>query len=267
MVAVTIGGWATQLIVDTGATCHLLTKDLVDRAGLHMAAAADGRDAAGDSVPSWTVGDIVVDIGMSNHTLRDVVAIDAPEPFLGWGVGGFLSPQLLAPNATVVLDLMQNRIDIMDGEATVVVADLVRRFDHLALEAGVRHAAGTIGIEVRVPPASPVVAIFDTGAAETDIAARALGTTAEGIRRASGRGVGGSEIETAVLEDQRLEVGTTRLKVPALGVRPEIPPPDDAAEGEIPLALIGMDVLRGTAVVIAPRDHGSVWWLVSNDED
>lgn len=36
-----------------------------------------------------------------SSTLQEVVAIDGPEPFHEWDVGGFLSPQRLAEDATV----------------------------------------------------------------------------------------------------------------------------------------------------------------------
>lgn len=264
MVTATIAGCTTQLIVDTGATAHLLTTDLAQRAGLHLTAATPGRDVAGDLVPSWRVGDVPVDLESSSIMLQEVVAIDGPEPFRDWGVGGFLSPQALAVDATVLLDLATDRIDIVGDESATAVADLVRRFDNSVLLEGTRHAAGTLGIHVRVPPARPVVAIFDTGAAETEFAADALETTVDGVVRLSGKGVGGSEIRVTILKDQDLDIGTVQLRVPNLGVRDEIPAPHDAAESEIPRALIGMDVLRGTAIAITTPDQGSVWWCVPN---
>ena len=266
MVTATIAGCTTQLIVDTGATSHLLTTDLVRRAGLHLTAAAPGRDVAGDPVPSWTVGDVLVEVEDSSVMIRDVVAIDGPEPFREWGVGGFLSPQTVSDDATVLLDLVLNRIDILGDESATVLADLVRRFDDYVLLEGARHAAGTIGIRTRVPPAPPVVAIFDTGAAETQIARAALDTEVNGTMSAGGKGVGGSGFEVTILKNQHLEVGATAIRVPELAVRDEIPAPDDAADGELPLALIGMDVLHSTALAIAPTGVGSVWWFVPHDE-
>lgn len=257
----TVAGCTTLLIVDTGATSHVLTRDLAERAGLRLDAAAPGRDSAGGSVPSWSVGDVDVEIDGSSFDLSEVVAIDGPEPFREWGVGGFLSPQLLAPSATVLLDLAHNRVDVFGHELPIDEATEARGFPPCVLLKGTHHVAGTIGVEIRIPPAAPVVAIFDTGAAETEIAMSALATTVEGETFVTGKGIGGSEVEAAVLRAQHFLVGTTRVHVPALGVRHEIPAPEDAAGGEIPLAMIGMDVLRGSGLVIEPRGSGSVWWL------
>lgn len=227
-----------------------------------MTAAEPGRDSAGDAVPSWKVGDVVVSIGSECFTLCDVEAIEGPNPFLEWGVGGFLSPQSLAPGATVLLDLAQERIDILGEDVPSVEADLLSRFEHFVRLEGARHVAGTVGIDLRIPPGPPVVAFFDTGAPDTEVAASALAMPIEGTAQSSGQGVGGSTVDAMALKDQRLEVGAVEIQIPSLGVRSEIPAPEDAASDEIPLALVGTDVLRGTVLAITPRDHGLVWWFV-----
>ena len=261
MVTATIGGCATNLIVDTGATSHVLTMDFVERAGLLAVESAPGRDVAGDSVPSWSVDDVVADVGRASITLHEVVAIDGPEPFREWGVGGFLSPQRLAVDATVVLDLVANRLGVVADDVDAIASDLRHRLGELVAVEGVRHAADTLGFHVRVPPGPPIVAILDSGAADTDIAAAAV-DRADGPVRSGGRGVGGSAIEVTTLTGQILEVGPARLPIARLGVRDTIPAPDDAPESEIPQALIGMDLLAGTVVVIAPRPRASLIWFV-----
>lgn len=266
MVAATIGGCATNLIVDTGATSHILTRDFVERAGLEVVATAPGRDVAGDAVSSWSIGDVVAEIGSLSSTLQEVVAIDGPEPFHEWDVGGFLSPQRLAEDATVVLDLAAERLDVEADDADAVSARLLHRLGELVPLEGAQHVAGTLGFHLRVLPAEPVVAFLDTGAAETEVAAVAVEGAVDGPVRSGGAGVGGSAITLPSLKDQQLEVGRIRFRVEHLGVRDTIPAPDDAPEGEIPLGLIGMDLLRGTIIVIAPRRAGRVWWYVSADD-
>lgn len=133
MVTAAIGGCTTRLIVDTGATTHLLTTGFAERAGVHLEQAEPGRDVAGDAVPSWSTGNVAVEID----------------------------------NAGLV---------------------------HLA--------------------------------------------------------------------HQELEIGPVRIRLDDLAVRDAIPAPDDAAPGEEPHALVGMDLLVGTVLVIAPRDEGGVWWIV-----
>ena len=49
----------------------------------------------GAEVPSWSLGELAVDIAGQSFPLHDAVAIAGRPPFAGWGVGGFLSPQHL----------------------------------------------------------------------------------------------------------------------------------------------------------------------------
>jgi predicted aspartyl protease len=265
MVTVSIGGCVAKLIVDTGATSHVLTTDLIDRAGLRRFPGQAGRDVAGDEVESWTVGDVAVQAGgRDTVVLRDVAAIAAPESFLEWGVGGFLSPQCLASEATVVIDLIANRLHVSEADPDGAAAEFGSDYPQCLLLEGSRHSAGTLGIEVRVPPGPTVVAIFDTGSAQTEVASIAVATAIDAAPTSSGRGVGGRNIDTKSLADQELTVGSARLRVPVLHVRSEIPGPQDAALHEVPNALLGMDLLRGTALAlgIPPRSGGTLWWAV-----
>jgi len=50
--------------------------------------------------------------------------------------------------------------------------------------------------------------------------------------------------------------------LPHLGVRDTVPAPEDAPDSEIPLGLIGMDLLSGTVILIAARSSGRVLWYV-----
>jgi predicted aspartyl protease len=267
MVEVTIGGYRTKLIVDTGATAHVLTMELVDRAGLEAVAAPPGRDAAGAEVPSWAIGRVAATIAGSDVTLRDVAAIDGPPPFRAWGVGGFLSPQALANRRTALLDLRAHTLEFFDREPTELLSDLMNRFGDCELVHGVRHTAGTLGVDVAVAGARPAIAIFDTGAAGSDVAASIFPKTIEGTEHTSGRGIGGSAISARTLEMQPLKVGHLRLTVPVLSVRDEIPVPHNADRTEVPEALIGMDLLRATALAITPPGDGAVWWFVGGRED
>jgi len=75
MVRATVGGVATKVILDTGSSDQVFTRE------------------------------VAVDIAGQSFPLHDAVAIPGPPPFAGWGVGGFLSPQHLHPTAWVVLTL------------------------------------------------------------------------------------------------------------------------------------------------------------------
>lgn len=261
MVAAQVRGIPTKLIIDSGATEHVLTIDLAKQAGLTYRVGDPGTDVAGSAVPSWNVDETTVDLSGKTVALSVLAAVEGPQPFAEWGVGGFLSPQRLMPEATVVLDLITNRLLVLDGAAEAVRAHLSARYEGSLLVAGVRHSSGTLGVTLSVLPFDPVVAIFDTGADGTEVAAIAV--AADGLPPvASGRGVGGTVIEVGELPEQVVRVGEARFALPVLSVRDRIPTPEGAKDDEVPHALIGMDLMKGTVLAIAPEHDGSVWWFV-----
>lgn len=239
----------------------MLTVDLAKRAGLTYQAGDPGTDVAGSAVPSWEVGETIIDLHGTTVALSRVVAIEGPEPFAEWGVGGFLSPQRLWPEATVVLDLIRDRLLVLDGPAEAVRAQLSERHESCVLVTGVRHSSGTLGVTASVLPFHPVVAMLDTGAGGTEVAALAVAADVEPWVT-SGRGVGGTVIEVAELAEQALQVGEARYALPILSVRDRIPTPEGAKDDEVPHALIGMDLMKGTVLAIAPEHDGSVLWFV-----
>lgn len=262
MVDALVGGVATKLIVDTGATDQVFTLDLVDRVGLPYTAGEPGTDVTGAPIASHDVGRVEMSLGGVSMPLEDVITIEGPPPFAGWGVGGFLSPQRLLPHATVVLDLIDDRLLVIDGSAEAVRSYLDADFDRHTRLAGARHAAGTLGVRARVEPHEEVVALFDSGAASTDASAAAVGGQAP-LAEMAGFGVGGGGVEAGRMPDRTLAVATARFHVPVLGVRSAIPAPDGAPADEAPQVMIGMDVMRGSALAIPPRASGLLWWYVS----
>ena len=254
MVEATVRGVATKLILDTGSSDHVFTRELADRAGLPSEPGEPGIDATGGSVPSWMLGELSVDIGQQSFPLRDVVAIDGPPPFEGWGVGGFLSPQHLDPTAWVVLDLVADRLVLLDGDEREVAAWLaVRspasqpiRLERLAGDA-------TILVRVAVAPFDPVVTLLDSGGKSTEFVATAVPGLEAGEKVASGRGVGGGEIVGAAMDGRTLVVGGATVAAPRLIIR-------DAMDGHD--GLVGMNVLRGTILAVRADRTEPVYWLV-----
>ncbi|HLE89058.1 MAG TPA: retropepsin-like aspartic protease, partial [Candidatus Limnocylindria bacterium] len=116
MVHATVRGTPTRLIVDTGSDAHILTIELAEAVGLAAAPGEAGTDSSGASVPSWTLGEVAVSVAEHEFALHDVVAITAPGPFAGWGIGGILSPQHLEPGAWAVLDLAAERFFMLDAD-------------------------------------------------------------------------------------------------------------------------------------------------------
>ena len=80
-----------------GSEVHLLNEDLADELGLAKQPGEEGTDHAGNTMPSWSVGDVPAVVDGLDLVLRDAVAIPAPPPFPGFGIRGILSPQNLHP--------------------------------------------------------------------------------------------------------------------------------------------------------------------------
>jgi hypothetical protein len=111
----------------------VFTRELADSAALPSEPGEPGTDSTGGSVPSWNLGELDVEIVGQAFGLHDVVAITAPGPFVGWGVGGFLSPQHVHPTAWVVLDLAAERLVLVDSDQDSVAAWLAERTPALRL--------------------------------------------------------------------------------------------------------------------------------------
>ena len=254
MVAATVLGEATRLIVDTGSTDHILTKELADRVGLRADPGEEGIDASGASVASWTLGDVPVQIGETTHRLANVIAIGAPGPFEPRGIGGVISPQHLVPDAWVRVDMAQDRFMALSGLETDVAGWLADRAPGFQLYRLARDEAdSTILVRGAIEPFDDVSTLLDTGGKASDVVASAVPGLSGDEVASSGRGVGGNESFGAVALDQVLRVGEVRLPVPRLVVRDEI-------EGRG--ILVGMDLLRGTIVTVTGDPALPVFWQV-----
>lgn len=256
LVKVEVGGTATRLIVDTGSTDHVLTMELAERAGLEASPGEPGTDSVGASVPSWTLGEVSVRIGALDIRLQNVVAIAGPEPFEGWGIGGFLSPQHVHPSAWVVIDLVDGALTFVGGEKADVTAWVADRFPALQMLSLERESGdSTVLVRAAIEPFDPVVTMLDTGGKRTEFAERAVPTLLGGTPTESGRGVGGGAAIGSEVNDQvLLRVGKAKLPVPSLLVRKEI----GTAQG-----LVGMDLLRGSVLVVCADPSRPVLWLVA----
>jgi hypothetical protein len=254
MVAVTVRGVATRLILDTGSTDHVLTKELIDHVGVSGAPAEDGTDHAGAAVPSWSVGELEVSIDRAPFALHDVVAIAGPPPFAGWGVGGFLSPQHLHPSARVLIDLLHDRFVVVESSEADADAWLIARVPSLQPIALDRvPGEATVAVPAAIEPFATVPTMLNTGGRQTEFASAAvpgLRATADGR---GGTGVGGGRVVGSAVGQRALLVGGARIPLNRLVVR---------AEMDGPPGLVGEDVLRGTALICsADIDRGVVWLI------
>jgi len=254
MVHATVAGAATKLIVDTGSDVHILTIELAEQLGLRAEAGDAGTDSSGASVRSWSLGGVRVEIADRAFDLADVVAIAAPGPFLGWGIGGILSPQKLHPSAWAVLDLAAGHFVLLDGDEADVTAWLTARTPALRLLRLDREPGDeTILVRAAVEPFDSVVTMLDTGGKRTSFTDAAVPADAAGPRTSSGRGVGGTEHFGAEIANQTLLVGDARVPLRTLMVEERM----DGRDG-----LVGMDVLRGTVLTVSGDPHRPVLWQV-----
>jgi Aspartyl protease len=254
MVAATVHGEATRLIVDTGSTDHILTKELADRVGLLAEPGEEGIDASGASVASWSLGEVPVRVGDTRHTLANVIAIAAPGPFEPRGIGGLLSPQHLVPDAWMRLDMAGDRFMALAGAEADVATWLTDQAPGYQLYRLARAEDDTtILVRGLIEPFDEVITLLDSGGKFSDVVASAVPGLSGDEIASSGRGVGGSESFGKVALDQVLRVGEARVPIPRLIVR-------DEAEGHG--ILVGMDLLRGTIVTVTADPALPVFWQV-----
>jgi hypothetical protein len=248
----TFGEHTTRLVLDTGSDVHLLNEDLAEVLGLVKVPGEDGVDHGGATMLSWNVGTVGIDLGDARLTLNDSVAIPAPPPFHGWGVGGILAPQMLHPTAAAVVDLLGGQLILADGSDEELEAFLRDRSPGLTLVRLMRDvAASSVVVPAAIAGYSEIPTLVDTGAKRTEAATSSVPGILAGGSEMLGRGVGGDEFAGAFAGRQALVVAGQRLPVPDLAVRP-------AMHG--PQCLIGMDVLRGTVLTCAAGVNRPVFW-------
>jgi Aspartyl protease len=249
-----INGVHTLLILDTGASDHLLTVDLCEAAGLATEPGEPGTDSTGSSVPSWRAHEVTVRIGAVDFAVPEVVVIGTPPPFRSMGIGGGLSPQRLDPGAHVVLDLAAGRV-VMPGGVDDLddwLADAYPGWRTIRLPAV--DGDGTVLVEAAIDRYSPVVTMLDTGAKATYAAQDAVPGLGEGgVARSTGRGVGGTESFGVEVPGRVLHIGDAALPVDLL-----IAGHDLGTYG----CVVGMDLLHGTVLAVGGPPGSPVRWLL-----
>jgi hypothetical protein len=254
MIDARVDGVEARFILDTGSTDHVWTRRLVGQLDIESVPTKPGTDHAGASTPTWTVGTATVEIGGLSLAVTEVVAIDGPPQFEAWEIGGFLSPQGLSSDYWVVVDLIADRILLIDTDPSTGPTWIDEEYPdltHLALE---RKSTDLLVVDASIEPQAPVATMLNTGTEETEFASHAV-PHLRGDHDIRGHGASGAEVSGQVVPDQILKVGETRFKLPSLLVREEMPEP---------AGIIGMDLLKGTVLVISPHPNDPVHWLISN---
>lgn len=255
LVFASVGGAApARYILDTGSDVHLLNEDLADELGLDKVPGEEGIDHSGATMPSWTVGDVTLDLGGQALTLKDVVSIPAPPPFPGFWIRGILSPQLLHPTAMMAIDLAADEFMLLDGTTNEIADFLNARSPALTLLTLTRDAdfPSTV-VRGAIDGFADMPTMLNTGGKATEFSSAAVPGLTAPISERLGGGVGGGDYSGWSVGPQTLVVGGHRLPVAALRIRPEMHDPQ---------GLVGMDVLRGTVLTVAADVSRPVFWQI-----
>ena len=260
MVDARLGDVATRLILDTGSTDHVLTKALIDAVVLPIEPAEPGIDHAGAAVPSWSVGEVVVEIGGVALDLHSVIAIEGPPPFVGWGIGGFLSPQSLHPSAWTVIDLADDRLVLIEASDHALDSWLAERHPWLRkLRLPRVPDVSTVVIRAAIDPGDEVDTLLNTGGRSTEASSDVVPVDPDTEVQHGGSGLSGAGVMGRRVGPRALRVGGNpgaRVAIDDLVVRDGM---------EDPPAMVGSDVLRGTVVVVAADTGCDVRWLLPRD--
>ncbi len=255
LLVASIGGAVARLVVDTGSEVHLLNEDMARSLGLDLLRGEVGTDHGGTTVPSWSAKGVELAVGDAYLTLREVVAIPAPEAFSQMGIAGILSPQHLIPAAMCVLDLRTSELFILDAADDALEDWLVRRHADLTLMRLTREPPlETIVIRAAVEPFAMVPTLLNTGGKRSEFAAAAVPGLGGSTPQRLGAGVTGASYEGALAGCQRLSVGGIRLAIPQLAIRHDT----DDTQG-----IVGMDILSDTVLAFSDDPSRPVFWQVA----
>jgi predicted aspartyl protease len=244
LVHATIAGDPVLLLVDSGASAHVITGDVARKLELASQATsnqffdAGGRkqaarrtDAAQVTIDRW---------GRLPSGPLFIVPGDEANGAATTGISGLLSPQSLDPRHTIVLDLQREELRTVDDE---MAAD---PFVFGAHDLGDTRPCGNLYYITALIEGEPVRVLVDTGADSTIIYGRTAAGHRLRLRRMQNNndqvhGVAGA-IAADVLLDVRFRLGglnqTRNITI--------IEAPGDGCGGE---GILGLDVLRNCALI------------------
>ena len=256
LVAGSVGGIDTLLVLDTGSDVHILTKELVDELGLDVEEGEEGVDHSGATMPSWSVADVPFALGDAELLLREIVSIPAPGPFPPKGIGGILSPQHLHPSAVVVIDLAADELMLVDGdddddEVAAWLAGRTPGLETLSLE---RDPAFTsVVVPAAVRPFAEMPTLLNTGGKRTEFSSAAVPGLGGGSPERIGAGVSDADVLGSSGGAQVIAVAGRDVPVEQLAVRETMHDPQ---------GMVGADVLRGTVVACTANRSRRVFWQI-----
>ena len=235
-VEVKIGETTTRFLVDTGAAVHA-----IDSEALKAAQLAAPPHAASIEIPGW--GPLV------DHA---VTVVELPASIRAHGIGGILSPQLLAEaGKAVVLDLANAQLRLLPrSTAWSQIEDLGTRLTPPAHHFCAADSAGVPGLLIALDGAVDGEATklaIDTGASRTLVREGSRGGARVATHPVLGRSIALSsmaDLPASIHGGVPLVVGGLS-QTADIGLTPGAPHPQCGYEGRI-----GMDVLRLCAVAM-----------------
>ena len=250
-----LGGSApARYVVDSGSDVHLLNEDLADELGLAKQPGEEGVDHAGNTMPSWSVGDVPAVVDGLDLVLRDAVAIPAPPPFPGYGIRGILSPQNLHPEAWTVIDTAAGELLLLEATDEAAADYLSARTPALRLLTLSRDADfPSLVVPAALDGFAEMPTMLNTGGKQTEYSASALPSLRPQVTGRLGGGVSGADYVGGSVGRQTLLVGGARVVIEDVHLREQMHEPQ---------GLVGMDVLRGTVLTLATDLSRPVFWQI-----
>ncbi len=247
------------LIVDTGSSHNAIARAWADERKFGQTPPASGRDHAGTAMTVAVAPPGKWQIGATSRTLDDTVITPTPAAFAPLGIVGFLSPQNFFEHGFVVLDFAAGRLTVLEGSPPAVEAWLRpqnprARLTALARERGIDPRK--IFVRARLPGRDPVVAEIDTGGSFTEFDDNLL-PASDPTEVATSLSVTGKKASARLVAGQTVILG--ELSFGPMKVKARAPIAGFAA-------LIGMDLLRRTVVVIPPGQDAPLLLLQSQPE-
>jgi hypothetical protein len=247
-----IGGRPTTLLVDTGATHHVVAAWLATELSLRLTSAGDAAtDHAGKAIPVARLEDASFSLpGWGAAPVPVQLVIPVPDILERMGIGGFLAPQALSSEGRAVV------LDLRAGSMTDVPIDEALR--RLGASAGAAtltalRACGDGSVEgTQLVAQATIEGIaaevkIDSGATHSSLFAdRGVGKRLSGRAQSSTSAYAASGRYTVpTLQGAQFKLGAFEITAD-VDILPKTPKSPCASDG-----YLGMDVLRSCVLVLA----------------
>lgn len=250
LVDVLVNGQPTRMLVDTGASHHILAQWVAEKAGSSREADAAGTDQVGKSVALSRLDDAhVVVSGWGAIDASEMFVAALPLSLRDEGIGGILSPQRLADgDRAVVLDFRERKM------TSASLGDALHALESepgVALSGEVQGCgtSGALPLLRATIAGVQVDAQLDSGATNTTVRAKSeAGVRLRPHARRSTTAVAASGVFSAPsLDDTRVKVGALEIDttVDLVPREPRVNCPNDAS--------LGMDILQRCVLVLGSK--------------